>query len=103
MEGGTEKVMVDEWQIVDAVSTGQRKPGIRIGKEKYTFLRFTPEYRSAHLAKSKGGACLVKTPKCVIIGIWDKETNMSNGMVQNQGDCSMQVEDMGEYLREKGF
>ena len=95
--------MVDEWAIVDAVSTGQRKPGIRIGKEKFTFLRFIPEYRSAHLGKSKGGATLCKTVKCVIIGMWNVDTMMSNGKCQNQADCAMQVEDMAEYLREKGF
>ena len=62
-----------------------------------------PDYRSAHLAKNKGGATLVKTAKCVVIGIWDQDSMMSNDKCQNQGDCAMQVEDMAEYLKEKGF
>ena len=102
-EAGVQTVLVNEWEIVDKVSMGQRMPGIRIGKEKYTFVRFDPQFKSAHLVKTKGGATLVKTNKAVIIGTWTQELDMSNGKCQNQGDCSMQVEDMADYLREKGF
>ena len=55
------------------------------------------------LLKGTGGATVAKTAKCVIIGIWNKEALMSNGLNQNGGDCSMQVEDMAELLRDKGF
>ena len=41
-EAGVQTVLVNEWEIVDKVSMGQRMPGIRIGKEKYTFVRFDP-------------------------------------------------------------
>ena len=76
-------VLVNEWKIVDTVSSGTRKPGIRIGGEKYTFLRFNPEYKSAHLAKGNGGATLVKTNKAIIIGMWNKDKMMSNDKNQN--------------------
>eukprot|EP00354_Favella_ehrenbergii_P001992 CAMPEP_0170469694 /NCGR_PEP_ID=MMETSP0123-20130129/12443_1 /TAXON_ID=182087 /ORGANISM="Favella ehrenbergii, Strain Fehren 1" /LENGTH=132 /DNA_ID=CAMNT_0010736657 /DNA_START=29 /DNA_END=427 /DNA_ORIENTATION=+ len=72
-ENGTQTVMVNEWEIVDKVSNGTRQPGIRIGKEKYSFVRFDPTFKSAHLAKNKGGATLVKTNKAVIIGTWTQE------------------------------
>ena len=98
-----EQVQVDEWAIINQVSGGIRRPGIRMGKQKYTFLKFNPQYKSASLAKSKGGAFLCKTAKCLIIGTWDSETMMSNGQTQNTGDCSMQVEDMAVKLRELGF
>ncbi len=102
-ENGLETVLVDEWAIVLQISTGARRPGIRMGKEKYTFLRFNNEYKSAALVKSKGGAFVCKTAKCVIIGTWDGEAMMSNNTTQNQGDCSMSVEDMAVKLREDGF
>ena len=42
---------VDEWAILKEVAGGIRKPGIRIAKEKYTFIKFDQEYRSAHLIR----------------------------------------------------
>ena len=102
-ENGNQIVQVNEFAIVDTVSGGVRKPGIRIGNEKYGFVKFDQEFKSATLAKSSGGATLCKTAKCNIIGIWEKELKMSNGLNQNIGDATMQVEDIAVYLREKGF
>ena len=102
-ENGNQIVQVNEFAIVDTVSGGVRKPGIRIGNEKYGFVKFDQEFKSATLAKSSGGATLCKTAKCIIIGIWEKELKMSNGLNQNIGDATMQVEDIAVYLREKGF
>ena len=94
---------VDEWAIMKEVSGGIRKPGIRIGKEKYTFIKFDQEYRSAHLIRQNGGAVVCKTAKCVIIGMWDKGCQMSNGAGQNSSDACIEVENMAEYLRKQGF
>ena len=79
-ENGTEIVLVNEWSILDQVAGGIRKPGIRIGgkEEKYTFVKFNQEYKSAQLAKQTGGATACKTNKLVLIGIWEKDKLMSN-------------------------
>ena len=74
---------VDEWAIIKEVAGGVRKPGIRMGKEKYTFIKFDQEYKSANLLRVNGGATVCKTAKCVIIGMWDKNTMMSNKVAQN--------------------
>ena len=79
-ENGTETVLVDEWKIVENVSGGVRRPGIRIGREKYGFVKYDQEFKSAQLAKSTGGAILCKTAKCIVVGIWEKEAKMSNGL-----------------------
>ena len=76
-ESGTQNVTVNEFNIVKTVSGGIRQPGIRIGKEKYTFLKFDQEYKSCTLGKSNGGAILSKTKDCIVIGIWEKEEIMS--------------------------
>ena len=39
-ENGNQIVQVNEFAIVDTVSGGVRKPGIRIGNEKYGFVKF---------------------------------------------------------------
>ena len=100
---GKEMVTVKEWETMREVAGGSRKPGIRIGGDKYIFLQFDQTYKSAKLAGPKGGACACKTKELVIIGIWSKEHTMSNNLNQNDGDCNMQVEDMAEYFRGKGI
>ena len=39
-ENGNQIVQVNEFAIVDTVSGGVRKPGIRIGNQKYGFVKF---------------------------------------------------------------
>ena len=85
------------------MSGGIRRPGIRMGHQKYQFTKFDETYKSANLVKPTGGAILCKTQKCIVIGIWNKEATSSNGKIQNVGDATIQVEDMATYLRDKGF
>lgn len=101
-ENGLEIVHVNEFQIMNQVAGGVRRPGIRMGGEKYTFVRHDPMYKSTYLIKATGGAICAKTKTCILIGTWSKDATMSNNIAQNQGDAAIQVEDMADYLREKG-
>jgi len=56
-----------------------------------------------YLSCTGGGATVATTDKIVILGIWDKETKMSNGTLQNTGDTSALVERMAKFLEKKGL
>ena len=79
-EYGTETVQVNEFNTMAQVSSGVRKPGIRIGNEKYGFVKYDQEYKSAKLAKSSGGAIACKTAKCIIIGIFPPQVVTKTGL-----------------------
>ena len=46
-EYGPEITMINEFEIAKFVSGGVRRPGIYLGKEKYGFVKFDQEYKSA--------------------------------------------------------
>lgn len=67
------------------------------------FIKHDSENNVCYMSREGGGgATAFKTKDALLIGIWKKDLPMSKG-VQNQGDCGIQVEDMGVYLKEKGF
>ena len=67
--------------------------------KKYMLIRPSPMIPSgAYLSCVGGGATVASTDKIVIIGIWDIETKMSNGNLQNTGDTSALVERMALFL-----
>ena len=45
----------------------------------------------------------MKTKNAIVIGIWNKEAMMTNNMVQNAGDCCLQVEKIANLLKEAGY
>ena len=106
-DGSTKKVDVDEFKAVLAATSGNRKgseAGIRIANQKYMFIKHNPENNSAYLAREGGGgACVIRTAQCVIIGVWNKAASMSNKQLQNAGDCNELVEKMAEYLKTSGY
>jgi hypothetical protein len=97
---------VNEFQCALQSALGRRKPseaGIRMGQEKFVFIRHDAESNVCYMSREGGGgATTAKIKDAVIIGIWKKDVPMSKG-VQNQGDCGLQVEDMASYLKDKGF
>ena len=68
------------------------------------FIKHNPENNSVYLAREGGGgACAVRTAQCVIIGVWNKAGVMSNGKLQQAGDCNELVEKMAVYLAGSGY
>ena len=82
-DGGTLEITVNEFQCVFDAAGGTRKPsaaGIRIGNEKYVFVRHDPEYQSTYMTRQGGGgAVAAKLKTCVVIGFWNKEASMNPG------------------------
>lgn len=81
-DDSTKKVEVNEFKCVLEATKGNRKgseAGIRIANQKYMFIKHNPENNSVYLAREGGGgACIVRTAQCVIIGVWNKAAIMSN-------------------------
>ena len=99
---------VNEFKGLFEATKGNRKggqeAGIRIANQKYMFLKHNPENNSVYLAREGGGgACVVRTEKALIIGVWNKAAKMSNDTLQNAGDCNEVVEKMGVYLKSSGY
>ena len=86
-DGSTKPIPVDEVKSAIAASLGKRDggtggAGIRMGNEKYVFMTPSTEVdKGAYLSrKGGGGATVVQTPKCIVIGIWDKDAKRSDGL-----------------------
>lgn len=108
LEDGTKKkVEVDEFKTILEATKGNRKgseAGIRMNNQKYMLIKHNSENNSCYLGREGGGgACAVRTNTAVIIGVWNKQSMMSNGQLQNAGDCNEIVEKMGEYLKNSGY
>ena len=50
-----------------------------------------------------GGGAVAKTNKALIVATFEKEVNMSNGLVQNIGDVGIGVERVAKFLKVAGF
>lgn len=84
-DGSKKPVQVDEVKCaIEAAknnrSGGNGGAGIRMGQTKFMILRPSPEYdKAAYLSRQGGGGATVALTKdLVIIGIWDKDMEMSN-------------------------
>ncbi|TNV75876.1 hypothetical protein FGO68_gene17275 [Halteria grandinella] len=106
-DGSKKKVPVSEFKACFEATKGNRKgseAGIRIANQKYMFIKHNPENNSVYLAREGGGgACIIKTGQTIVIGVWNKAASMSNGQLQNAGDCNELVEAMGKYLIQSGY
>ena len=106
-DGTKKKVPVSEFKACFEATKGNRKgseAGIRIANQKYMFIKHNPENNSVYLAREGGGgACVVRTAQTVIIGVWNKAGVMSNGKLQNAGDCNELTESMAKFLATSGY
>ena len=106
-DGSFKEVDVQEFKCAFGASNGNRKPsdaGIRMNHQKYMFITHDPAKKSTYLAREGGGgACVVQTKTALIIGVWHKGTAMSNGQMQNQGDCNENTENVAEFLAGQGY
>ena len=72
-------------------------PGIWMNGEVYHLIDYRDDVDTAYLKSEKGGACVVKTNKLIIIGVWSKEAK------QNGGDCNDAVERLAENFKNSGY
>lgn len=52
--------------------------------------------------QDKGGACVCTTKNFIIIGSWNSEKKMSNGVAQNPGELNKRVESLAKDMISKG-
>ena len=106
-DGSTTNISVKEFQCAMQVAIGKRMPtaaGVRMGKTKFMMVSHDPETNTVYLSRlGGGGACIVKTNKALVIGIWDKNAVMSNGQPQTAGDCADCTERVAKFMREQSF
>ena len=81
-DGSKKKVPVNEFTTAFEATKGNRKgseAGIRMNNQKYMLVKHNSENNSAYLGREGGGgACIARTDKCIVIGIWNKSATMSN-------------------------
>ena len=106
-DGGEAEIKVNEFQLVQGAANGSRMPGpagIRIGNEKYVFVRHDQEYQSTYMTKQGGGGgCVARFKGGLVIGLWDNDQKIQPGGNQNAADCGMMVEDMATMLKDAGY
>ena len=98
---------MNEFKCALGAANGTRMPsaaGVRMGNEKYMFIRNDPESGVSTLSRAGGGgASIGKLKSCIVIGIWHKNEQMSTGTPQNAGDVSIIVETMTEFLKKADY
>ena len=109
-DGSTKKVTCNEHSAAVKASGGDRKGGqecgVRICNQKYMFINSGSEESVQYCILSRqggGGATIAKTGKCILVGVWGKDSPMSNGKTQNTGDCQKNVLTVGKALASAGF
>uniref|UniRef100_A0A7S3IKQ9 Profilin n=1 Tax=Strombidium inclinatum TaxID=197538 RepID=A0A7S3IKQ9_9SPIT len=109
-DGSTKPVNCNEHSALMKAAGGDRKGGqecgIRICNQKYMFLKSAEEKGVKFCVLSRqggGGACIGKTAKTLIVGVWDKTQQMSNGGLQNTGDCEKNVLNTAKELAAAGY
>ena len=109
-DGSTKKVNCNEHAALMKACNGDRKGGqecgIRICNQKYIFLQNREDSGVKFCILSRqggGGACAALTGKALIVGVWDKAQQMSNGGAQNTGDCQKNVVNVAKSLAGAGY
>ena len=75
-----------------------------MGNQKYVFVSHDAEDSVVQLSREGGGgAAVMRTKDALVFGIWKKDEACVPKGFQNQGDCSLQVEAIGKYIKEQGF
>ena len=77
-------------QLVENRGIVPSPPGIWINKETYHLIRWDDDLNMATLKSAKGGAAVMRTNKCIIVGTWVKQGD------KRAGDCNMEVARLGE-------
>ena len=109
-DGSTTKTLCNEVQSLIKACGGNRKGGqdcgLRICNQKYMFLKSSEEKGVKYCTLSRGGgggATVAITNKALLVGVWDKESDMSDGKKQNVGACEAQVLNVAVQLLENQY
>ena len=105
-DGSTVNIKMKEIESVLAAIKGNRNPtkaGIRMNKTKFVYVTHDADANMVILSKQGGGATIVKTNKALVIGVWDKDTQRSDGQPQDGGTCTMMTERVAKFMKEQGF
>ena len=75
-----------------------------MGKVKFVMTTHDDEDNFSYLSRMGGGGATVAiTEKALVIGIWDKNLQMSNNVAQNGGECSGLVERVAKFMKTQSF
>ena len=110
-DGSKKQVLCNEHSAMMKAVGGDRKGGqecgLRICNQKYMFLRNDKSANGVPFAilskQGGGGACVAKTDKALLVGVWGKDVPMSNGKTQNTGDCEKNVINVAHILKDAGY
>ncbi len=101
--GQQKEVIVDEYGTVIAAyksnDAGQSATKISMNGIKYIIISWSDDGSTVYLKSEKGGACIVRTKKLFIIGVWSTQDNLLN----NGGSCNMVVEEMAESFMSANY
>jgi len=75
------------------------KAGIRINNTKFIITTFDDDENAAYLKSDVGGACLVKTKQCILVGIYNTKANPK----QTSGNCNNDVAKVAGGLLAHGY
>ena len=106
-QGGQSEILVNEFNCAMGVANGNRSPcaaGILMGSQKYAYIKQDDKSKAHCLVSAgKGGACVGKLAKCIIIATWNNDAKASDGSPQNMDLCADQVGKLMKLLQEHGF
>jgi hypothetical protein len=77
------------------------KAGIRIYNQKYYTVHWDEEKKTLYLKKEHGGACVCMTKNFILIGTFNTNYKMQNGVNQNPGELNKRVEGLAKDLISK--
>ena len=101
--GEAKKCTANEAQILVDFCNKKGKvpvpPGIWINKKRYYLLNWRDESNVGYVKTNQGGACIAKTNKCVIVGVWSNAKIPS----RNGGDCNKTVEKVAELFMKVNY
>merc|ERR1711916_63231 len=80
------------------MKAGQMKGKPKVAGDEYVLLRIF-ENKTMYARKDKKGFCATKTGKCLIIGVYDTESEEG----AQPSHCNMAVENIADALVEQGY
>merc|ERR1712086_785688 len=98
-DGSKKPTQVNEPSLLVEATTGMMSSGsgLWLNGEKYMIVNHNPGLNSVYIKNKTGGGTIVKTTKCILMGLWRAD--------QSQGapNCNKSVEDLAEKLKAANF
>ena len=96
LKGENEPAEIQEWQMLQDLFKNQLtdpNKGYWLNGKKFVLINF--DDKTAYLRCHQGGACISKTEKTYVVGIYQNKEDKSWG----GGECNSAVEELAEMLR----